>query len=195
MEEAEAQHRNRERRTLCRNLPKPNIIRIKVISMGESEVGKSCLIKRYCEEKFVNRYLSTIGVDFGVKRVTIDNVEMRVNFFDLSGHPEFFEVRNEFYKDCQGALLVYDIHSRSSFDKLDSWLLESSKYGAKNIVIAVCGNKKDSDMNRIVTEKDGRDWAAKNGCLFFETSAQTGENVKEVFDTLFRHMYEAIYNS
>ncbi|MNE93714.1 Ras family protein [compost metagenome] len=75
--------------------------------MGESEVGKTSLIKRYCEEKFVNRYVGTIGVDFGVKRVVIDNHEMRVNFWDLSGHPEFFEVRNEFYKDTQGVCLIY----------------------------------------------------------------------------------------
>lgn len=101
----------------------PSNIRIKIISMGESEVGKSCLIKRYCEERvsfsfsiqnlsninipekiiqFIPRYVSTIGVDFGVKKVTINGKEIRANFWDLSGHPEFFEVRNEFYKDSQG---------------------------------------------------------------------------------------------
>ena len=64
-------------------------------------MGKSCLIKRYCEEKFITKYISTIGIDFGVKAVEIDGEEVRVNFWDLSGHPEFFEVRNEFYKDTQ----------------------------------------------------------------------------------------------
>ena len=86
---------------ILRNLPKPNFIRFKVISIGDSEVGKSCLIKRYCEDKF-HKYVSTIGVDFGVKKVMLDNSEIRVNFYDLSGHSEFFEVRNEFYQDTQG---------------------------------------------------------------------------------------------
>ena len=76
-------------------------LRIKVISMGDGGVGKSCVIKRYCEEKFVTKYISTIGIDYGVKPVMIKGQEVRVNFWDLSGHPEFFEVRNEFYRDTQ----------------------------------------------------------------------------------------------
>jgi GTPase SAR1 family protein len=82
------------------------MVRIKVTSIGDGGVGKSCLIKRYCEEKFVPRYISTIGVDFGVKPVVIDGLEIKVNFWDFSGHPEFFEVRNEFYKDTQGKWLA-----------------------------------------------------------------------------------------
>ena len=84
---------------------KPAHTRIKIISMGSGGSGKSCLIKRYCEERFVSKYIATIGVDYGVKPATVDGVEVRVNFWDLSGHPEFFEVRNEFYKDAQGAIL------------------------------------------------------------------------------------------
>nr|CAG4712086.1 unnamed protein product [Naegleria fowleri] len=182
----------RKRKDIMQGLPKPNFIRLKVISMGESEVGKSCLIKRYCEERFVPKYTGTIGVDFGVKKVMIDGREVRVNFWDLSGQPEFFEVRNEFYKDTQGAVLVFDVNSRSSFEALDAWLAESSKYGAKGLFIAVCGNKTD-EKNRVVTEKEGREWAEKNGLSYFETSAQSGANVQLMFDTLFRdiiaHMY------
>jgi len=85
-------------------IPPRDVVRIKVIYMGEAGVGKSCIIKRYCEEQFVTRYISTIGVDYGVKAVDVDGVEAKVNFWDLAGHPEFFEVRNEFYKDAQGVL-------------------------------------------------------------------------------------------
>ena len=90
-------------------------IRIKVTSIGDGAVGKSCIIKRYCEGRFVKKYVSTIGVDFGVKPVSVGETTVKVNFWDLSGQPEFFEVRNEFYKDTQGAILVYDCTSRSSF--------------------------------------------------------------------------------
>ena len=71
-------------------------------------------------------------------------------------------MRNEFYKDTQGAVLVYDVCSRASFEALDSWLAESSKFGAKDLFIAVCANKAD-EKNRAVTEKEGREWAEKNG--------------------------------
>ena len=83
--------------------------------------------------QFVSKYIATIGVDFGVRSVTIGGVEVKVNFWDLSGHPEFFDVRNEFYKDTQGAILVYDVGSKRSFESLDGWLKEAGKYGAKDI--------------------------------------------------------------
>ena len=76
-------------------------MRVKVLSMGPGGSGKSCIIKRYCEEKFVQKYIATIGVDYGVKPVTIAGKQVRVNFWDLSGREEFFDVRNEFYKDTQ----------------------------------------------------------------------------------------------
>jgi len=99
-------------------IPPRDVVRVKVISMGEAGVGKSCIIKRYCEEQFVTRYISTIGVDYGVKAVTVDGVEAKVNFWDLAGHPEFFEVRNEFYKDTQGVPLTVAILCSVSIDRV-----------------------------------------------------------------------------
>ena len=72
----------------------------------------------------MSKYIATIGVDFGVRSVEIDSTEVKVNFWDISGHPEFFDVRNEFYKDTQGAILVYDVSSKRSFESLDGWLKE-----------------------------------------------------------------------
>jgi GTPase SAR1 family protein len=88
-------------------------VRIKIISLGGLATGKSCLIKRFCEERFVSKYISTIGIDYGVKPVTVKGEHVRVNFWDLSGHPDFFEIRNEFYKDSQGGVLVYDVSNRA----------------------------------------------------------------------------------
>ena len=123
--------------------------------MGDEGVGKSCLIKRYCEEKFVSKYISTIGVDFGVKPVKLGGQSVRVNFWDLSGREEFFDVRNEFYKDTQGALLVFDVANRESFESLGSWLAEAKKFGlgAKGATpVIVVGNK--VDKKRVVDEDD-----------------------------------------
>ncbi|XP_027765899.1 dnaJ homolog subfamily C member 27, partial [Empidonax traillii] len=121
-------------------------LRVKVISMGNAEVGKSCIIKRYCEKRFVSKYLATIGIDYGVTKVQIRDREIKVNIFDMAGHPFFYEVRNEFYKDTQGVLLVYDVGSKESFDSLDSWLAEMKQElgphgNMDNVVFVVCANK------------------------------------------------------
>merc|ERR1711959_347350 len=179
-------------------IPPRDLVRIKVISMGEGGVGKSCIIKRYCEEQFVSRYISTIGVDFGVKAVDIDGVDVKVNFWDLAGHSEFFEVRNEFYKDTQGAILVYDVSSKKSFDALDSWTKELGKFAGKRkkgeeIPITVCGNKTDL-RKQVVSEKEGREWATRRGYAFYQTSAQSGENVDTVFNDLFSRVVKNVNN-
>lgn len=148
-------------------VPKPpprNVVRIKILTMGNAGCGKSCLVKRYCEEKFVSKYISTIGVDFGVKGVSVDGLDVKVNFWDLAGAQEYFEVRNEFYRDCQGAVLVYDVGSRKSFDDLDAWVKEAAKFGAKDAVVAVAGNKTDT-KKREVKQKEGQAWATARGFM------------------------------
>jgi len=167
-----------------------DFLRIKVLSMGDGHTGKSCLIKRYCEQRFVSKYIATIGVDFGVRSIEIDNTEVKVNFWDISGHPEFFDVRNEFYKDTQGAILVYDVGSKRSFESLDGWLKEASKFGAKDIQVVVCANKVDG-KKRAVSLKDGQAWAVSKGYQHFETSASDGTNVEAVFQCLFSHVVAA----
>ncbi|XP_077885693.1 dnaJ homolog subfamily C member 27 isoform X2 [Ictidomys tridecemlineatus] len=161
-------------------------LRIKVISMGNAEVGKSCIIKRYCEKRFVSKYLATIGIDYGVTKVQVRDREIKVNIFDMAGHPFFYEVRNEFYKDTQGVMLVYDVGQKDSFDALDAWLAEMKQElgphgNMDNIVFVVCANKIDCTKHRCVDESEGRLWAESKGFLYFETSAQTGEGINEMF--------------
>ncbi|CAN2390176.1 homolog, partial [Pristimantis euphronides] len=161
-------------------------LRIKVISMGNAEVGKSCIIKRYCEKRFVPKYQTTIGIDYGVTKVQIREREIKVNIFDMAGHPFFYEVRNEFYKDTQGVILVYDVCLKESFDSLDPWLSEMKQElgpqgNIENIVFAVCANKIDCTKHRCMDESEGRLWAESRGFLYFETSAQSGEGINEMF--------------
>ena len=166
--------------------------RIKVISVGSGGSGKSCLIKRYCEERFVSKYIATIGVDYGVKPVNVDGVDVRVNFWDLSGDGEFFEVRNEFYKDAQGIILVYDVSNRASFEECDNWLTEASKYGADptKTPCVLCGNK--SDKRRAVEEAEGQQYATNRGMKYYETSAATGDHVNDMFNDVFASILQAV---
>ncbi|MEW5307166.1 MAG: hypothetical protein WDW38_002234 [Sanguina aurantia] len=167
------------------------LYRIKVISMGDMSVGKSCLIKRFCEEKFISKYIPTIGVDYGVKPFKCGEYEVRVNLWDLAGSEAYVEVRSEFYREAQGCLLVYDVTSRSSFESLGRWLAESKAHGADNMVIAVAATKSDTPMRR-VQEREGREWAASQGLAFFEVSACSGAGVKPLFTALFARMLATI---
>jgi DnaJ family protein C protein 27 len=178
-------------------------LRIKILSLGDSESGKSCIIKRYCEKRFVAKYLQTIGIDYGVTKVIVRDREVKVNIFDLSGHPLFYEVRNEFYKDTQGIILVFDVTNKTSFDSLDNWFNEiktelkdqvpNQANPLENIVNILCGNKIDKGK-RVVEEMDAKLWAANKGFHYFEVSANTGSGVNEMFETLFREIVTGCEN-
>ena len=167
-----------------RLLPTEQAKRMKIISFGSEAVGKSCLVKRFCEEKFVSKYISTIGVDFGVKPVKVAGKSIRINFFDFAGGAEYYEIRSDFYKDAQGGLLVFDVATRESFDALEGWLAEAKEQGARDTVLLVCANKTDC-KRRAVSEGEGRTWATSRGFEYFETSAKDGTNVTSMFEALF----------
>lgn len=174
-------------------------LRIKIISIGNSESGKSCIIKRYCEKRFVPKYLQTIGIDYGVTKVNLKEREIKVNIFDMSGHVVFHEVRNEFYKDTQGAILVFDVTDRASFESLDDWInemkhdLEITNGNIENVVFAVCGNKIDKGK-RVVDELEAKMWAHLKGYHYFETSAFSGAGINEMFESLLTELVNAFEN-
>ena len=149
-------------------------------------------MKRYCENKFFPQCPETIGVDYGVKRLDVGKWDVRVNLWDLAGGPEYLEVRNEFYRDGQGVLLVFDATSRASFDALPEWLREWRRYAgrtAADSIVFVVATKVDR-VDRAVSSREGNTWASANGFPYFEASAASGECVAEVFDALFVKVLE-----
>ena len=173
--------------TRIQSLVPPHCRRVKIISLGDEGVGKSCIIKRHCEERFVTKYITTIGIDFGVKATEVQGRPVKVNFWDLAGNQEYFEIRNEFYGDAQGVLMVYAVDNAASFRRLERCWSEASQYGvAHGIPVAVCANKCDlPPKSHEVPEQQGRLFAQKHGFEFFATSANTGQNVLEMFTWLF----------
>ena len=162
---------------------KKDVSKVKLISMGNTGVGKSAIIKRFCEGRFSSKYFGTIGVDYGVKSVRFGATEVRINLFDLAGGPEFLNVRNEFYKDTQGGILVFDVTNRESFEALNSWVDESCNFGAKNPDIIVVANKIEMP-SRVISEIEARSWASDNGFDYVEVSASTGSRVNQLFEQL-----------
>lgn len=168
------------------------VVRLKLVSAGDASTGKSCLIKRYCEQRFLQRYVSTIGVDFGVRTLSLGSASVRVDLWDLAGGECYKEVRNELYSETSGALLVFDCTSRQTFQTLGSWLNEMTGYGMPlTAPIAVVCNKIDAESSRTVKANEARSWAQRNGFWYFETSAATGSGVDALFSTMFALMLKS----
>lgn len=167
-------------------MPDPDQVFFKIISVGSQETGKSCLIKRYCEGRFVKRYISTIGIDYGVKKLKIKDHSIAINFFDLSGNDAYSEIRQEFYPDTSGVIMVFDVDNRDSYISLVHWEDEMKKCGVdmKRVKVILCGNKSDL-KNREVQANEAQRWAKGRGYDYFETSANSGTNVTESFEHLF----------
>ena len=153
---------------------------IKFIIIGDAAVGKSNLLVRYTSGQFKEEYQLTIGVEFGSNNVIIRDNTYLIQIWDTAGQENFRSITRSYYKNTACAIIVYEISNKKSFENISSWIEECKNTAPKSILMVLVGNKCDLD-NREVTEEEGREFAEKNGMLFFETSAKTGKNVEELF--------------
>ena len=154
---------------------------IKYVIIGDSAVGKSNLLLRFTQGSFNSAYQLTIGVEFGSGRIIVENEIFRVQIWDTAGQENFRSITRSYYKNSACALLVYDISKKESFESIQSWIDDCKSSAPETVLMVLVGNKSDLTEEREVSEEEGREFANKHGLLFFETSAKTGENVKEVF--------------
>lgn len=153
----------------------------KFLIIGSAGVGKSCILHQFMENKFKQDAHHTIGVEFGSKIVNIGGKTIKLQIWDTAGQERFRSVTRSYYRGAAGALLVYDITSRETYNNLTSWLTDARTLASPNIVIILLGNKKDLEADREVTFLEASRFAQENELIFLETSASTGENVEEAF--------------
>ncbi|XP_057315331.1 ras-related protein Rab-4B-like [Hydractinia symbiolongicarpus] len=153
----------------------------KFLIIGSAGVGKSCILHQFMENKFKQDAHHTIGVEFGSKVVNIGGKSIKLQIWDTAGQERFRSVTRSYYRGAAGALLVYDITSRETYNTLTTWLTDARTLASPNIVIILLGNKKDLDADREVTFLEASRFAQENELIFLETSAVTGENVEEAF--------------
>ncbi|XP_066840787.1 ras-related protein Rab-4B [Anser cygnoides] len=153
----------------------------KFLVIGSAGTGKSCLLHQFIENKFKQDSNHTIGVEFGSKVVNVGGKTVKLQIWDTAGQERFRSVTRSYYRGAAGALLVYDITSRETYNALTNWLTDARTLASPNIVIILCGNKKDLDADREVTFLEASRFAQENELMFLETSALTGENVEEAF--------------
>ncbi len=163
----------------------------KYLIIGNSGVGKSCLLIRFTDDKFEEGYVTTIGVDFKIKTLEIEGKSVKLQIWDTAGQERFRNIVSTYYKGGHGIMMVYDITDLESFRCLDSWLKEIEKNASKNVYKILVGNKNDMEKERKVSFEKGMEFADLHGMKFFETSAKENKNVEEAF----KEMTKDIINS
>lgn len=158
-----------------------SLVWIKIVGIGNASVGKTCLIKHFCESKFTGGYQPTVGVDYGFKIQNVQGKDVRIHLWDLSGHTEYLDVRNELYSNVDGVFLVYDITNQASFDNLDIWMKELTKYAGPVSDICLVANKVDQKAKRSISSNEGKKWANQHNIQYYETACSTGEGVEKMF--------------
>lgn len=147
----------------------------KIVIGGNIGVGKSNLINRFVENEFDENFLPTIGIDLKIKQETIKNTKIKIQFWDTAGQEKNLSVSKSYYKNSNGAILVYDLSNRESFRNLNYWLKEMQNSAPEKMKIILLGNKNDLIEEREVSLEEGKNWAEKNGFFFMEVSAKVNK--------------------
>jgi small GTP-binding protein len=153
---------------------------LKLIIVGDTAVGKSSILQRFCDGTFHDSFMSTIGVDFKFKLIDATSGErVKLQIWDTCGQERFNTITNAFFRGSNGVILVYDCTNTSSLAKLDYWYQQATKL-CPNAEIVVVANK--IDLDRKISTEDGKAWAvARNAGFFIETSAKLDENISQLF--------------
>ncbi|NP_001398756.1 ras-related protein Rab-2A isoform 2 [Mus musculus] len=154
----------------------------KYIIIGDTGVGKSCLLLQFTDKRFQPVHDLTIGVEFGARMITIDGKQIKLQIWDTAGQESFRSITRSYYRGAAGALLVYDITRRDTFNHLTTWLEDARQHSNSNMVIMLIGNKSDLESRREVKKEEGEAFAREHGLIFMETSAKTASNVEEVMN-------------
>eukprot|EP01038_Epipyxis_sp_PR26KG_P012350 gene12350-16564_t len=161
-----------------------NMQNIKLLMLGDSAVGKSALIDRYTNNSFSPAYISTVGVDFRVKNIVVDDKRIKLQIWDTAGQERFRSISKSYYKSANGILLVYDVTDRSSFDSIRNWIKQIQMHADSGVCKILVGNKCDCENDRKITEEEGLKLSKEYKISFCETSAKDDVNVENSFLTL-----------
>lgn len=164
----------------------------KIVLIGDSAVGKSQLLSRFARNEFSLDSKSTIGVEFQTRTLVVDHKNVKAQIWDTAGQERYRAVTSAYYRGAVGALLVYDITKRQTFDHIARWLEELRGHADKNIVIMIVGNKSDLESDRAVSSDDAKEFAQSENLFFMETSALEATNVEPAFVTVLTEIYRVV---
>merc|ERR1711976_181547 len=159
----------------------------KLLIIGESGVGKTCLLLRFTDDSFTPNHLTTIGIDFKIKIINLEEKLIKLQIWDTAGQERFRTITKTYYIRAQGIILTYDVTDENSFKNIRNWVKQIEQNAQNNVCKVLVGNKSDRD-DRKVTYDAGNSLATEYNMQFFETSAKTNYNVNETFTYLTREI-------
>jgi Ras-related protein Rab-1A len=166
----------------------------KIIIVGDTGVGKSCVLLRFVDEAFTDSYISTIGVDFKIKTIELDGKTIKLQLWDTAGQERFRTITSSYYRGTNGVVLVYDVTDITSFNSIKQWLSEVERYASPNTLKLLIGNKSDLNHKRVIPYEQGLAYAKDLDIPFIETSAKNNNGIKEAFETMAREIKNKVSN-
>ncbi|CAM1301691.1 Uncharacterised protein g3044 [Pycnogonum litorale] len=158
----------------------------KILVLGDSNVGKTCIVHRFCDERFYDTYISTIGIDFKQKIINLDGTPIKLQIWDTAGQERFRTLTTAYYRGAMGILLMYDVTSFDSFNHLSYWLQNIEENASPDVVKVLAGNKCDAESKRSLEPDKGQKLAESFEMPFFECSCKNNINIQDAFVTLAR---------
>jgi len=159
-------------------------MQIKLLMIGDSGVGKTCLLLRYANESFSPTFITTIGIDFKIKNMEIEGKRVKLQIWDTAGQERFRTITTSYFRGAQGIVLVYDVTDRRSFESIRNWISQIQQHADVHVNKILVGNKCDMLDEKVVTTEEGEKLASEFGMQFFETSAKTDVNVEHSFHSI-----------
>ncbi|XP_026469056.1 ras-related protein Rab-8A [Ctenocephalides felis] len=160
----------------------------KLLLIGDSGVGKTCVLFRFSEDAFNTTFISTIGIDFKIRTIELDGKKIKLQIWDTAGQERFRTITTAYYRGAMGIMLVYDVTNEKSFENIKNWIRNIEENASADVEKMLLGNKCELDDKRQVIKERGEQLAIEYGIKFMETSAKTSYNVEEAFFTLARDM-------
>jgi Ras-related protein Rab-8A len=156
----------------------------KLILVGDSGVGKTCILVRFSEDAFNSTFISTIGIDFKIRTVDIEGKKIKLQIWDTAGQERFRSIMTCYYRGAMGIMLVYDVTAEKSFDNIRNWIRNIEENATADVEKMILGNKCDLEESRVVSRERGQLLADEHQVKFMETSAKSGQNVEIAFMNL-----------
>ncbi|KAI0981182.1 hypothetical protein GJ496_002269 [Pomphorhynchus laevis] len=164
----------------------------KILLIGDSGVGKTCLMFRFTDDTFSESFVATIGIDFKIKNITArDNQLVKLQLWDTAGQEKFFTITRPYYRNAHCVLLIYDVTKASSFENVKRWMNNIDNNAPDDVIKVLVANKSDLTERRVVKRSDGERLAAFYCVQYFETSAKTSENVYQMFSSITNTLVES----
>lgn len=167
----------------------------KMLLIGDSGVGKSCLLLRFCDDAWTPSFITTIGIDFKIRTTELEGKRIKLQIWDTAGQERFRTITTAYYRGAMGILLVYDVTDERSFNNIRTWHANVEQHASEGVNKILIGNKCDWTDKKVITEQQGQELADELGLKYLETSAKSNINVEEAFFALARDIKERLIDS